>query len=289
MSVFICGQKPLHCGQRTLIMGIINVTPDSFSDGGSSYSTDAALNHGIKLLEEGADVLDIGGVATSPHAAFVDEEEEMKRVLPLIKAFVKEGIRTLSIDTSSAAVAERALDLGASWINDQHAALRDPLMAQVMRRADAAILMHNKGLPGVNAGENVSYDDVLSEVTSFFRERVLQLEAQGIAKEKLIIDPGIGFGKGLKDSLMLINNMHYFKDIAGASLIGVSRKSFLGKIVPISEPKLRDEATLGATAAAIASGANMVRTHNVKATVDMVRVFDACRFAAKSERYEDLH
>ncbi|HXW60293.1 MAG TPA: dihydropteroate synthase, partial [Myxococcota bacterium] len=170
MSVIVCGDKEFNCAERTLIMGVINVTPDSFSDGGLSFSSDKALRNALRLFEEGADIVDVGGVATSPMRSPVDEEEELRRVLPVIAALVKEGHRAISIDTSSASVAKKALDLGASWINDQHAALLDPHMVEVMKKADGVVLMHNVGLPGVHAGENILYDDVINEITVFFRE-----------------------------------------------------------------------------------------------------------------------
>lgn len=288
MSFVRCGGKKLVCGERTFIMGIVNVTPDSFSDG--YFTTDDAVNHALKLLDEGADILDIGGVSTAPHVKdYVDEQEELQRVLPVIKALVKRGVGAISVDTSRAIVAERSLDLGASWINDQHAALKDSRMSEVMKKADAVVLMHNVGMSGVQAGETIIYDDVVKSLVAFFTERLTTLLAVGLKKTQIIIDPGIGFGKGLKDSVALINNLHDFKELGAMTLIGVSRKSFLGPLTGKVDPKERDEASLGAAAAAIASGAHIIRTHNVAGTLDMVRVLDACRRAKEGRIYENLH
>lgn len=284
-----CGDKILVPGERTYIMGVVNVTPDSFSDGGQFLNSQKAVEHGLRLLEEGADILDIGGVATSPGSTEVTESIELARVLPVVEGLVKNGVSAISVDTFRANVAERALDLGAAWINDQHAALKDARMAEVLTKAQAVILMHNVGSSGVHAGERIIYDDVVKEIAAFFSNRINTLLDQGLKKENIIIDPGIGFGKGLKDSLNLINNMHIFNNLAAMTLIGVSRKSFLGSLLDISNPALRDEASLGAAAAAIASGAHIVRTHNVKATYDMVRVLDACKKAKMDSIHENLH
>lgn len=290
MSFLICGDRKFAVGERTLIMGIVNITPDSFSDKGLYYNVDDALAHALSLLEDGADILDIGGVATSPYRQSVSEDEELKRVLPVVQALVKKGITNLSIDTSKALVAQKCLAAGASWINDQHAALKDPLMPIAYSNADAVIIMHNVGLSGVAAGESVHYKNVVDEVKCFFMERIAALKTAGVAYEKIIVDPGIGFGKGLSDSLKLINGMSHFNEVAHMSLIGLSRKSFLEPLTGIKEPKARDQASLGATAAAIIAGAHIVRTHNVKATCEMVRVFEACnkeRKANNENLYQD--
>jgi dihydropteroate synthase len=265
-------------GQRTYIMGVVNVTPDSFSDGGQFYSADSALDHALKLIDEGADILDIGGEATSPaRAGEVSTEEELKRVIPVISALAKRGITAISVDTSKAAVAKAALVAGASWINDQRAGAFDALMPEVMTKADAVVLMHNLGQSGVAAGEQISYDDVCGEIYSYLKERINHLLTFGIPKERIVIDPGIGFGKGLNDSLAIINGMSTFSSLGAMSLIGISRKSFLGALTGIKDPKDRENASLGATACAVFSGANIIRTHNVKAVYDLLQVIDACR------------
>jgi dihydropteroate synthase len=274
-----CGSQGF-CDQRVYVMGIVNVTPDSFSDAGVFFRRDRAVAHAEKLVLEGADIIDIGGVATSPHVInsdIVDEDEEMRRVLPVIKELVKRGIRNLSVDTSRARVAHEALLLGASWINDQSAGLNDPSMPEVMARAQGIVLMHNGGGPsGVEAGNRISYHDVIEDVLLFFRTRIAVITAAGVRPEHIVVDPGIGFGKGLADSLSIINNMHRFQEVAAVNLIGLSRKSFLYPLCGIKDPACRDYASLGATAAAILSGARIIRTHNVRATVEMARVFTHC-------------
>lgn len=274
----ICGDRLLIAGARTYVMGIVNVTPDSFSDGGCYVEPDYAIEHGIRLLEEGADILDVGGCATSPNAKLISEEEELKRVVPVIEGLRRRGISNIAIDTMRSSVARQALSAGASWINDQSAGLFDTEMPKLMSMADGVVLMHNGGgaTSGVEAGELVVYPDVMRDVRDFFCGRVAALTACGVSQEKIIVDPGIGFGKGLLDSLHIINNMAPLRKLGVMSLIGVSRKSFLGKLSGIKIPKERDFASLGAAAAAIFSGADIIRTHNVRATVEMTSVLDSC-------------
>ncbi len=290
----------LRCGDRALneprlhVMGVVNVTPDSFSDGGIFYAQDQAIEQALKLLNEGADIIDIGGVATSPHidvTTVVPVAEEKRRVLPVIEELVKRGIRNISIDTSRAEVALEALALGAAWINDQSAGLRDARMPSVMCKAEGVVLMHNEGGPsGVDAGERVVYHNIIDHLLAFFRVRIAALTAAGVKPERIIVDPGVGFGKGLTDSLAIINSMHRFDEVCANHLIGVSRKSFLYPISGIKDPKERDFASLGAQAAAILSGARMIRTHNVRAAVEMARTFAQCLAAAGTgEADENLH
>jgi dihydropteroate synthase len=285
-KVLRCGDRELIKDERTFIMGILNVTPDSFSDGGNFNDSAYAIAHGQRLIEEGADIIDVGGVSTAPNAQPVNLQEELRRVIPVIRGLVKRGITNISIDTTSAFVARQALDCGASWINDQSAGVRDKKMAEVMIHAEAIVLMHdgNGETSGVDAGEGVHYESVMSSLKTFFLSRINELQERKVDPQKIVVDPGVGFGKGLKDSLTLINNMHCLSDVGAMSLIGVSRKSFIGKITGIAIPKERDCASLGAHAAAILSGVNIVRTHNVKATRDMARVFDLCVSGHKKEK-----
>lgn len=286
-----CGDHDLSDASKIYVMGVLNVTPDSFSDGGSFSQTNAAVDHAQRLLDEGADILDIGGIATSPHVKdHPSESEELSRVLPVIEALVKRGIRNISVDTFRARIAHEALLAGASWINDQSAAQYDPVMASVMCKADGVVLMHNQGGPtGVDAGEKCHYDGIIDYLLAFFRDRITALVAEGVARERIIIDPGIGFGKGLNDSLTIINNMHRFGDVAAHHLIGLSRKSFLQPLTGIKDPRDRDHASAGAHAAAILSGARIIRTHNVRACVDMARVFTQCLAQKKEVAGENLH
>jgi len=271
-----CGDLKLVPNSRTYIMGIINTTPDSFCDGGLYYSPERAIDHGLKLLDQGADILDIGGVSTAPTALGpVNVEEEQRRVLPVVSGLAKRGVRAISVDTSNALVALRALESGASWINDQEAGQGDKNMPEVLAKAQGCVLMHRRGLSGVLAGENYIYKNIRQEISNFFEERLAYLENFGLAKNRVIVDPGVGFGKGLADSLTLINNMSDF-NVGALTMIGVSRKSFLGALTNINNASERDFAGLGAMAVAVMSGAHILRVHNVKAAFDMTRVLDAC-------------
>lgn len=280
MRALMCGSRHLAIGERTLVMGIVNVTPDSFSDGGKYHDPVKGVEHGLRLIKEGADILDIGGVATSPHlndcAKSVSEDEECARVVPVIAELARRGIDNISIDTTRAAVAEAALDVGASWINDQSAGL-DPAMARVMTRAQGVVLMHNHGEhSGVEAGEKITYDDIMAHLLDFFSHRIGELDNVGVSAEKIIIDPGVGFGKGLSDSLTIINSLSCLKKLNAVTMVGLSRKSFIYQLTGIIQPVERDFATLGANAAAIFSGADIIRTHNVRATVEMALVLNRC-------------
>jgi dihydropteroate synthase len=273
-----CGDRSFIRGERTLVMGIVNVTPDSFSDGNSDFlNPSLALDRGLMLLDEGADILDIGAVSTAPGRAPVSMEEELRRLRPVLEAFAKRNITNISLDTSTAEVAKLGLSLGVSWINDQAAGMADEAMGSMMAKADAVILMHGfgKAPSGVDAGEQISYKNVIQQVRDFFIRRLDKLSKEGVEVKKVIVDPGIGFGKGMKDTLSLINGMHHFNDIGALSLVGLSRKSFLGKLTGRSEPRDRDAASLAAAAMAVMSGAKIIRTHNVQASVDLARVLDA--------------
>lgn len=269
--------------KKALIMGVVNITPDSFSDGGDYFSKENAFKHSVKLIEHGADILDIGGFTTFLPIK-VSLQDEINRVVPLVRELVKEGITQISVDTKSAQVAQMVLDLGAKWINDQSAA-NDPNMPHQMIRAEKVVIMHSMDCrSGVHEGEKISYQNVVEEVKAFFQERISLLEAFGVKKENIILDPGIGFGKGLDDSLTLIKNIAEFNKLGCDTLLGLSRKSFLGKLLSIEAPKERDFATLGANIAAIQNGANVIRTHNVKALTDFLSAYNHTR-----NNDEDLH
>jgi dihydropteroate synthase len=289
-----CGDRTLISGAKTLVMGVINVTPDSFSDGGHFLDLIKASEHGLTLIADGADIIDIGGLATSSYlsARPVDEEEELRRVIPVIEKLASSGITNISIDTMRARVAEYALSAGAAWINDQSAGLFDEKMPSAMAKAQGVVIMHDGGgkTSGVHAGEQIIYEDVINQIYSFFSERIKVLEKASVDPGRIIVDPGIGFGKGLSDSLTIINNVHSFKGLASMTLLGLSRKSFIGKMTGIKIPGDRDFATLGAHAAAIFSGVNILRTHNVRATVEMASVLDGClRRKTKADDHENLY
>lgn len=279
----VCGNSIFVAGRKTYIMGILNVTKESFSDGGKYFDSHDAVAHGLRMMHDGADIIDLGGVSTAPNVRMISEQEELDRVLPVVEKLVDAGVCALSIDTMRSSVAEHALALGASWINDQSAGCFDKKMPAIMARADAVVLMHNGGgaSSGVAAGEQVRYHDVVAEVKDFFQARIGQLANAGVAFEKIIIDPGFGFGKGLKDTCTLIAGLAPLREIGAMILIGVSRKSAIGKLAEIENPADRDCASLAAAAQAVRTGAHIVRTHNVKKSVEFFRVWD--RLAAFSK------
>ncbi|MCA9507678.1 MAG: dihydropteroate synthase [Myxococcales bacterium] len=265
---------------NALIMGVLNVTPDSFSDGGFYLESDRAIARGLEMVEQGADIIDIGAESTSyytdPQKKPVEILEQIKRAVPVIKGLEKAGVRGISIDTSSAVVAQAALDHGATWINDQRAAMADKMMPVTMKNAERVVLMHGFGLGfGVNAGERVNYSHPINELKDFFQQRVRELLQLGLEKEKIIIDPGFGFGKGLEDSLTILAQLSSLKVLGFPVLIGLSRKSFIGKLCGIEDPMKRDNASLGGNVMALLSGVGVIRTHNVKMLAEAKCLIDA--------------
>lgn len=269
-----CGDAEFDLEREFLVMGILNVTPDSFSDGGLYSSSDKAVERALELFEEGADVIDIGGESTNPfHSEPVSPKEETSRVLPIVKALVKKGFRRICIDTRHADTASACLSEGASWINDVSALTFDSCMVKAVMPADALVLMHSRGTPQEMQKGVIEYDDVVGQVRGYLKQRVDFCEAHGISRARIIVDPGIGFGKKLAHNIALLQGMESLKGIAAGVLSGVSRKSFLGEITKIQNPKDRDFATLGAVLHSMLNGANVVRVHNVKATREMLKVF----------------
>ncbi len=268
----------LHCGKyqfdlaRPLVMGIVNVTPDSFSDGGRHVSAAAAVAHAHRLLEDGADILDIGGESTRPGAASVSEQEELDRVLPVLEAL--QGIPVpLSIDTYKPAVMRAALTAGASMVNDINA-LQEPEAMQAVAFTGAAVcLMHKQGRP-VTMQQHPEYRDVVAEVKAFLHERVTAVEAAGIARERILIDPGFGFGKTLAHNLQLLRDLEAFRDEGVPLLAGLSRKSMLGAITG-REVGERVAASVAAALLAVQRGAAIVRVHDVRETVDALKILNA--------------
>ncbi|MEJ5350082.1 MAG: dihydropteroate synthase [Melioribacteraceae bacterium] len=244
------------------IVGILNVTPDSFSDGGKFFEKNAAVEHALQLLEEGAEIIDIGGESSRPGAKPVDEEEEMRRVIPVIKEILKsKPDAILSIDTTKSKVAEAALSLGVKIVNDISSFSFDYNILEIVKKYNAAyVLMHMKGTPETMQN-NPYYEDVVSELYDFFIEKIL--ETQKFNLKNIIIDPGIGFGKRVIDNYELIKRLNEFKGLGTPIYIGVSRKSFLGKALNLSIDE-RDDPTLAAETLAIKNGARFIRTHNVK-------------------------
>lgn len=256
---------------RPLIMGVVNVTPDSFFDGGRYLDTEAAVAHAVRLVEEGADLLDVGAESTRPGADVVSEAEERRRAIPVVTAVAKAVTVPISIDTSKAAVAREALDAGAVLVNDVTALRGDPSMVDVVARTGAGIvLMHMRGMPHTMQ-QAPSYDDVIGEISAFFEERIRFAMAHGIVGRQIILDPGIGFGKLLGHNLTLLAQLHRFACFGCPLLVGVSRKAFLGQLVdrPVQD---RQWATAAAVALAVDRGAGILRVHDVSAMNDVVQV-----------------
>jgi len=252
-------------------MGILNVTPDSFSDGGLYGTRDAAVDRAGAMVEGGADVIDVGGESSRPGAAPVTEAEEIARVVPVIQAIRELGV-PLSVDTTKAAVARAALDAGADWINDISALEGDPGMAALAaERGCPVVLMHMRGTPGTMQ-QDTAYDDVVREVLDYLLERVEVARSAGIERGRLLIDPGIGFGKAPRHNLLLLRAVPDFVRSGLPVLVGSSRKSFLGACFG-QAPGDRREGSLAAALAAAAGGAHVVRVHDVAATRRAVDVF----------------
>lgn len=247
--------------ERPLIMGVVNVTPDSFSDGGLFSSADEAVAHGRRLFDEGADLIDVGGESTRPGSEPVDEQTEKNRVVPVVEALTEIGA-VVSIDTTKANVASAAITAGAEVVNDVTAG-SDPGMFDLVASSGAGmVLMHMKGTPRTMQ-EDPRYDDVVAEIADFLLERAAAAETAGIGREALVIDPGIGFGKTVEHNLELIRRLGVLVSTGYPVMVGASRKGFLGKITGIDVPARRDVATAAVTALAVSSGAAVVRVHDV--------------------------
>jgi dihydropteroate synthase len=273
--VWRCRNRELPLGERTLVMGIVNVTPDSFSDGGMFADADAAVKHGLQLLEEGADVLDVGGESTRPGSDPVGEDEELARVLPVVEGLRREAPEAvLSVDTRKAAVASEALATGADVVNDVGAGA-DPRMLGVVESARAGmVMMHMQGEPKTMQSEP-RYGDVVSEVRSFLAERLSGAVAAGIGRDRLCIDPGIGFGKNLQHNLALLRSIGSFRELGVPVLVGVSRKRFVGDLSGAGDPAQRLEGSVAAAVWCASQGVEILRVHDVGSTVRALRVVDA--------------
>lgn len=284
-----CGDRVLALGSRTHVMGIVNVTPDSFSDGGAFFDVGQAVAHAERLLAEGADVLDIGGESTRPGAHPVSPEEEVRRVLPVVVALVARGIRNISIDTRNASTAAACLAAGAAWINDVSALQHDPRMVDAVRPADAVVLMHARDMTTGTAGDDVDYVDVVAEVRAFLDARVRHAVRGGLPAARIVVDPGIGFGKRIEDNLALTRSLRRFADLGAGVLYGPSRKRFLGVLTGAATPSERDAATVGAVCLGALHGAHLVRVHDVHACVQALRVVDALRVAQHDPQADPQH
>jgi dihydropteroate synthase len=272
----------LELGIRTCLMGILNVTPDSFSDGGQFYTVEKAVTHGKKLVSDGADILDIGGESTRPFSSPVSADEEIRRVVPVIEQLASRIPVPISIDTTKASVAKRAIKAGAAMVNDIGSFRPDPKMAEVAAQYGVpVILMHMLGTPQTMQ-KAPEYADLISDIKRFLETVVLKAEKCGISRSKLILDPGIGFGKTVSHNLLILNQLNEFHTLGLPLLIGVSRKSVIQKtLYPPSEtdqpcPSADVEiGTQAAVAAAIANGAHIIRIHDVATTRLTAKMMDA--------------
>ncbi len=283
MEWHIGGGRTLPIGARTLVMGILNVTPDSFSDGGEFFSLDSALAHAEQMIAEGADIIDVGGESTRPGgAAIVSAEDELQRVLPVIKELVKRSDVPISIDTTKAVVARAALDAGAAIVNDISALRFEPEIADEVAESGAGlVLMHSRGAPGALHGLP-PVENIIEDVTNSLRESIAVAEQRGVKRESIVIDPGIGFGKSQEQNIELIAKLDQL--VAALPdfplLIGTSRKSFLGRILadengnpaPLDQ---RLNASLASMTIAILKGAHLVRVHDVKSSIETARIAES--------------
>jgi dihydropteroate synthase len=277
-SIPLPGGRTLALGERTLVMGIINVTPDSFSDGGALLDVQRAVDAGVQMADEGADLLDVGGESTRPGANALPEAEERRRVLPVIEGLAARVNVPISIDTYKAAVADAALDAGASMVNDISGLRYEPALAQVVaRRQVPIVLMHTRGRSR-DMYTQAAYHDVVDEVLDELRESVAFATGAGVPKDRILVDPGLGFAKEPAHSYEAVARLHEFGDRGRPVLVGPSRKMFLsrpfGRDLP---PQARDWGTAAAVTAAVFAGAHIVRVHAVREMVQVVRVSDEIR------------
>jgi len=272
--IWRCRDREFQVGAKPLLMGILNVTPDSFSDGARFYDAERAVAHGQAMAAAGADIIDVGGESTRPGAAPVAEAEELGRVLPVIQALGRDCGAVISVDTRKSAVAEQALASGARIVNDVSALTADPRMLGVVRDFRAgAVLMHMRGEPGTMQ-DNPRYGDVVREVHDYLRGRVEALAGQGIEREALAVDPGFGFGKTAEHNIRLLAGLGELRDCGRPIVVGVSRKRFLGSLLE-REVGERQAGSLGALAYAVASGAGVLRVHDVRESRDVIEVLNA--------------
>jgi len=264
----------MNCSKRVKIMGIVNVTPDSFSDGGNYFEPNLAIRQGLKLAEESADILDIGGESTRPGAKTIDISEELDRVLPVIEVLSKELQIPISIDTRKSKVAQLAIAAGAQMINDVSAGLFDHKMLNVVEKTKVPIiLMHHLGTPETMQNKP-QYENIMIEVFRFFEDRIQSCEDIGISNGKILLDVGIGFGKRLQDNLKLIRNLSEFQSLKKPLVLGVSRKSFIGEVLNVKVND-RKEGSLAAAIVGMQNGANILRVHDVAETKKIAKMIEA--------------
>jgi dihydropteroate synthase len=281
-TVLDCNGRALTL-DRPRVVGIINVTPDSFSDGGQFADVGAAVAHGLRLAEEGADMLDIGGESTRPGADEVSVEEELKRVIPVIEQLAARTSLPIAIDTSKPEVMRAAVAAGAGMINDVYALRREGAMDAVAALRVPVCLMHMQGEPR-SMQDAPHYDDVVGEVHRFLTDRLFSCEISGIDRRKVMVDPGFGFGKDLEHNLALLRRLERFADLGSGVYVGLSRKSMIATLTGRKEPADRAAGSVAAALIAVQRGARMVRVHDVAATVDALKVWHAVQSGDKPER-----
>ena len=273
-DIFNVRGKILPIGERTLIMGILNVTPDSFYDGGMYLDTETAYARAKRLIEEGADIIDIGGESTRPGSDSVSIDTELNRILPILERLERNVTVPVSIDTTKAEVARQALEHGAGIVNDISALRNDPEMVEIIAEYNVPIvIMHMKGDP-VGMQVNPYYKDVISEIKVFLKERIEWAVNHGIKEENIIVDPGIGFGKLPEHNLEILQRLNEFKELDRPILVGPSRKSFIGKILN-ADPEERLMGTAASVAVSVSNGADIVRVHDIKEMRQVVEVVQA--------------
>ena len=278
-SCLVCRSRTFDFSYGPFIMGILNVTPDSFSDGGAYADVQAAVARGLELAEQGADIIDVGGESTRPGARPVGLAQELERVLPVIQGLAEMTDVPISIDTTKAEVARQALAAGAQIINDVSALRFDSAMAGVAAESGApVVLMHMRGTPKTMQ-QDTCYGSLIDELLAFFCERIAAAEAAGIARDRIIVDPGIGFGKAVEtDNFTILKNLHAFAALGRPVLVGPSRKAFIGRVTG-REAAGRDAGTAAAVAVAVYNGANIVRVHDAAMMRDVVRIAAAIKNA----------
>jgi len=265
---------------RPILMGILNVTPDSFSDGGQFSDQSIALKHAETMLEQGADIIDIGGESTRPGAPAVSEQDELSRVIPVIKALKKEFNCNISLDTSKAEVMKQGIDAGVDLINDV-CALTQPNTLQVVSESNVPVcLMHMQGTPRTMQ-KNPQYDELITDIQTFFNDRIAACEQQGINKSRIILDPGFGFGKSLADNYQLLDKLDQFIKMGYPVLAGISRKSMLGNLLNLAVDERINSSVVAATLA-LTKGAKILRVHDVAETKQAITVFNAMTYGVEN-------
>ena len=281
MSVLKIGNRSFELGKKTIIMGILNVTPDSFFDGGEFFSVENAVDHALQMEKDGADIIDIGGESTRPSSNHVSLDEELKRVVPVVEELVNKINIPISVDTYKSEIAKKTLDIGADMINDITALQGDKNLVNIIVEYDVPVcLMHMKGTPE-DMQRNPQYADVVKEIHDFLKERTKYAMSQRIKRENIIVDPGIGFGKrtgrGIEDNCEILNRLSELKDLGFPIMVGASRKTFIGNICSKDKPLTisdRLEGSLAAACISVVNGADIVRVHDVKETRRCLNLVD---------------